>query len=141
MDSLSYMIKKEMMRQYGTVAAFSRASGIPYMTCSNAIKRGIDSMAYGTVIQICNILGIKQTMEDDVVIFNRDFHDIYTKLTQLDKKGVHTVVTLLNIDYQRCMEEGKGLVQGYNGIGYVQKNAFDEKQVLELVRRAKKREK
>ena len=140
MDSMTYLIKKEIQRQYKSVAAFSRASGIPYMTCSNAVSKGIGGMAYDTVVKMCTILGIKQAFDEDIVLFNREFHDVYTKLTQLDDKGVHTVVTVLNIEYQRCQEEGQGTVKGYNGIGYVPKNAFDEKQVLDLVRKVKEHE-
>ena len=140
MDSMTYLIKKEIQRQYKSVAAFSRASGIPYMTCSNAVSKGIGGMAYDTVVKMCNMLGIKQSYDEDIVLFNREFHDIYTKLTQLDEKGVHTVVTVLNVEYQRCQDEGEGTVKGYKGIGYVPKKAFEEEQVLDLVRKVKEHE-
>ena len=140
MDSMTYLIKKEIHRQYKSVAAFSRASGIPYMTCSNAVTKGISNMAFDTVVKMCSILGIKQSYEEDIVLFNREFHDIYSKLTQLDEKGVHTVVTILNVEYQRCMNEGDGTVKGYNGIGYIEKHAFDEDEVMALVRKVKEHE-
>jgi len=140
MDSMTYLIKKEIQRQYKSVAAFSRESGIPYMTCSNAVTKGIGGMAYDTVVKMCTILGIKQSYDEDIVLFNREFHDIYSKLTKLDEKGVHTVVTILNVEYQRCMDEGAGAVKGYNGIGYIEKQAFNEEEVMALVRKKKERE-
>lgn len=141
MDSLTQMIKNEIKRQYKTVAQFSRESGIPYATVSNALSKGIGTTAYDTVVKMCTLLGIKQAYDSDIVLFNRQFHDIYTKLTELDEKGVHTIVALLNMEYNRCKEEEKeGHVKGYNGIGYAPRQAFDEAHVMSLVRRVKQHE-
>lgn len=138
MDSLTQMIKKEIEFQYKTVAHFSRTSGIPYTTVSNALTKGIGTTAYDTVVKMCTILGIKQVYDEDIVLFNRQFHDIYSKLTELDEKGVHTLVAILNIEYDRCKAEAKeGTVKGYNGIGYVPCPAFDEERVNELVKKVK----
>lgn len=137
MDSLTTLIKNEIEAQYKNLAQFSKASGIPYSTLSAALSKGIGNTAYDTVVKICSILGIRQSYEDDIVLFNRQFHDIYTKLTQLDEKGVHTVVTIMNVEYNRCQNEDEGNIKGYNGIGYIPKEAFDEEQIMQLVRKVK----
>ena len=74
------------------------ASGIPYSTLSNALAKGIGGTSYDTVMKICRTLGLKQAYDSDVVLFNREFNDIYTKLTQLDDQGVHTVCAVLNVE-------------------------------------------
>ena len=37
MDSITSLIKAEIKKQYGSVAKFAEASGIPYGTISNAL--------------------------------------------------------------------------------------------------------
>ena len=141
MDSLTQLIKNEIESQYQSLYRFAKDSGIPYTTLSNALSKGIGTMAYDTVVKICTILGIRQTHDEDIVLFNRQFHDIYSKLTELDNRGVQTVVALLNVEYDRCMAEAKnGAVKGYNGIGYAPRKAFDEARVMELIRKVKAHE-
>ncbi len=141
MDGMTALIKNEIEAQYKSIYQFSKVSGIPYTTLSNALTKGIGGTAYDTVVKICNILGIRQAYEEDIVLFNRQFYDIYTKLTNLDEKGVHTLVTVLNVEYDRCQNERQqGTVKGYSGIGYVPVKAFDEERVKELVRKVKDHE-
>ena len=138
MDSLTQLIKNEMEAQYKSVYQFSKASGIPYTTICNALTKGIGTTAYDTVVKICMMLGIRQAYDEDIVLFNREFHDFYTKLTELDEQGIHTVTAILNVEYDRCRaEENTGVVKGYNGIGYAPRPAFDESRINELVRKVK----
>ena len=141
MDSLTQMIKNEIEAQYKTVFQFSKASGIPYTTISHALTKGVGTTAYDTVVKMCTMLGIRQTYDEDIVLFNRQFHDFYSKLTELDEKGIHTVVALLNVEYARCKEEaGEETIKGYNGFGYMPRQAIDEEQIMDLVRKVKEHE-
>ena len=141
MDALTQLIKNEMEAQYKSVYQFSKASGIPYTTISNALSKGIGTTAYDTVVKICTLLGIRQSYDEDIVLFNREFHDFYSKLTELDERGIHTVTAILNVEYDRCKAEIKdGVVKGYNGIGFAPRPAFDEARINELVRKVKEHE-
>ncbi|HKM35340.1 MAG TPA: helix-turn-helix transcriptional regulator [Lachnospiraceae bacterium] len=52
------ILKKEILRQYRSVRQFALEMGIPYSTLVTALERGIDGMAYGTVIKICDKLSL-----------------------------------------------------------------------------------
>lgn len=52
------VLKDEILRQYRSIRAFALEMGIPYSTLVTALERGIEGMAYGTVIQICDKLGL-----------------------------------------------------------------------------------
>ena len=141
MDSMTLLIKNEIEKQYKSVYQFSRASGIPYTTLSNALSKGVGGTAYDTVVKMCTILGIKQVYDEDIVIFNRQFHDIYSKLTELDERGVHTITAVLNVEYNRCVgNDGEKTIKGFNGIGYATVQAFDEGKIRRLVKKAKQHE-
>ena len=140
MDSFTTLIKNEIKAQYKTVSKFSETTGIPYSTLSNALAKGIGGTSYDTVVKICQTLGIKQSHDSDIVLFNSEFADIYSKLTELDEQGVHTVCAVLNAEYNRCSGETReGTVKAFNGIGIAVKNnePFDPKRVKALVKKAK----
>ena len=142
MDSITELIKNEIKSQYKTVRKFSEASGIPYSTLSNALSKGVGGTSYDTVIKICSMLNIKQACDRDVVLFNEEFHDIYSKLTQLDTQGVHTVCTVLNVEYNRCVDKGNPIAKAFNGIGYASAGSepFDPKRIKDLVKKSKSNE-
>lgn len=84
------ILKKEILRQYRSVRQFALEMGIPYSTLVTALERGIDGMAYGTVIKICDKLSLNpvdfSSLENDVVLGevlleNRVMHN-YLKLNQ-----------------------------------------------------------
>ena len=117
MDSITTLIKNEIKAQYKNIHRFSEASGIPYSTLSNALTKGIGGTSYDTVVKICSLLNIKQSCDDVILHFNDEFYDIYQKLTELDEQGVHTVRTVLNIEYNRCMNSDHSSIKAFNGIG------------------------
>lgn len=138
MDSITTLIRNEIKAQYKTLSRFSEVSGIPYSTLSNALSKGIGGTSYDTVVKICQILGIKQAYDSDLVLFNQEFHDIYSKLTHLDEQGVHTVCTVLNVEYNRCSkEEANSSVKAFNGIGYASNadEPFDPERIKTLVKK------
>lgn len=51
-------LKREILRQYRSVRQFAMEMNIPYSTLVTALERGIEGMAYGTVIKMCDKLGL-----------------------------------------------------------------------------------
>lgn len=116
MDSITKLIKSEIKRQYKSVRQFSEKSGIPYSTLSNALSKGIGGTSYDTVIKICQLLNLKQAYDADLTIFNDQFFEICAMLAALDDRGVHTVKTILSVEYNRCTNGAQPSVKAYNGL-------------------------
>ena len=55
------ILKKEILSQYRSVRQFAMDMQIPYSTLVTALERGIDGMAYGTVIKMCNKAELKSS--------------------------------------------------------------------------------
>ncbi len=137
-DTITNLIKAEIKQQYGTISKFSEASGIPYSTITNALNKGVGTMAYDTVVKICGMLNIHQAFSSHLILFDERFMELYNKLKALDEKGIHTVSTVLNVEYLRCANEGDASVKGFNGVGLaVKETVNDEKRIRELIRKVK----
>lgn len=54
----SELLKKEILSQYRSLRQFAIEMDIPYSTLVTALERGIDGMGYGTVIRMCEKLGL-----------------------------------------------------------------------------------
>lgn len=137
MDSITELIKNEIKRQYKSVRKFSEVSGIPYSTLSNALSKGVGGTSYDTVVKICKLLDIKQTIDSDIILFNSQFHDIYSKLSVLDEQGLHTVNTVLTMEAARCMKrDDASTVKPFNGIGFASRsdNSIDSEHIKSLIR-------
>lgn len=52
------VLKREILRQYRSVRQFAMDMEIPYSTLVTALERGIEGMAYGTVIKMCHKLSL-----------------------------------------------------------------------------------
>ena len=52
------ILKKEILQQYKSVRQFAIDMSIPYSTLVTALDRGIEGMAYGTVIRMCDKLNL-----------------------------------------------------------------------------------
>ena len=53
------ILKREILRQYRSIRQFALELNIPYSTLVTALERGIEGMAYGTVIKMCDKLSLK----------------------------------------------------------------------------------
>ncbi len=117
LDSITKLIKSEIKRQYKSVRQFSEKSGIPYSTLSNALSKGIGGTSYDTVIKICKLLNLKQAYDADLTIFNDQFYEICSMLAALDEQGVHTIKTILSVEYNRCANgKSSPSIKAYNGL-------------------------
>lgn len=52
------ILKREILKQYRSVRQFAIEMSIPYSTLVTALERGIEGMAYGTVIRMCDKLSL-----------------------------------------------------------------------------------
>ena len=52
------ILKQEILSQYKSVRQFALEMQIPYSTLVTALDRGIEGMAYGTVIKMCDKLNL-----------------------------------------------------------------------------------
>ena len=52
------ILKQEILKQYKSVRQFAIEMNIPYSTLVTALDRGIEGMAYGTVIRMCDKLSL-----------------------------------------------------------------------------------
>ena len=102
MDGITQLIKSEIIKQYKSVRKFSEKSGIPYSTLSNALSKGIGGTSYETVIKICNLLNLKQAYDVDLTVFNEHCYEICSMLSALDDHAIHTLKTILSVEYERC---------------------------------------
>ena len=84
------VLKKEILRQYRSVRQFAIEMNIPYSTLVTALDRGIDGMAYGTVIKMCDKLRLNpvdfSSLERDAslgaVLLENLVMQYYVKLNQ-----------------------------------------------------------
>ena len=128
MDAITLLIRDEIKRQYKSVKKFSEISGIPYSTLSNALSKGVGGTSYDTVIKICKLLNLKQVYDADLTIFNDQFQEICSMLSKLDVQGVHTVRSILTLEYNRCVkaENSSPVVKPFNGLIIASKEDSDD---------------
>ena len=122
-DAITELIKSEVKKQYKSVRQFSEKSGIPYSTLSNAFSKGIGGTSYDTVLKICKMLNLKQVYDADLTIFNDKFFEVCSMLSELDERGVHTVKTVLTVEYNRCKsDKEEPVVKAHNGLSFAGKS-------------------
>lgn len=90
------ILKKEILTQYRSVRQFAIEMGIPYSTLVTALERGIEGMAYGTVIRMCDKLSLNPvdftSLERDAALSSQLLENrvmqYYVKLNQLGRDRV-----------------------------------------------------
>lgn len=83
-------LKKEILKQYRSVRQFALEMSIPYSTLVTALERGIEGMAYGTVIRMCEKLRLNPvdftSIEDETslgaTLLENRVMQYYVKLNQ-----------------------------------------------------------
>ena len=94
------ILKKEILLQYKSVRQFASDMSIPYSTLVTALDRGIEGMAYGTVIRMCDKLNLnpvdftpleKGTDLGNKIVENRVMQQ-YVKLNKTGRKKVLDVM-------------------------------------------------
>ena len=104
------ILKAEILQQYRSVRQFALDMSIPYSTLVTALDRGIDGMAYGTVIRMCDRLSLNPVdfspLErgsdlGDRIVENRVMQQ-YVRLNRTGrKKALEYMADLTEIDKYR----------------------------------------
>lgn len=97
----SQILKREILTQYKSVRQFAIEMNIPYSTLVTALDRGIEGMAYGTVIRMCDKLSLnpidfssldRDTSVSEQLLENR----VMQYYTKLNKEGREKVLDLMD---------------------------------------------
>lgn len=88
--TLTQVLKECILLEYDNIKQFSDASGIPYMTISSVLKRGVENSVFGTIQRICEALDItvdfllrKQSLET-ISYKIMELKDLYTDNDLID---------------------------------------------------------
>lgn len=110
MDELTLLIKKNIKQKYSSIRKFSEEIGIPQTTIVSAIKNGVAGTSFTTVCKMCKALDIKIINGVYPAKVTDNTIEIIKKLSTLDEKGLHTVATVLEMEYLRCLSEAETIV-------------------------------
>lgn len=94
------ILKQEILRQYKSVRQFALDMEIPYSTLVTALDRGIEGMAYGTVIRMCDKLSLNpvdfSSLEKGEILGERILENrVMQYYVQLNKKGRKKILELM----------------------------------------------
>lgn len=115
MDELTLLIKKNIKSKYSSTRKFAEELGIPQTTIVSAVKNGVGGTAFTTVCKMCKALGIKILNGIYPVAVTDTTRQLIEKLSKLDEKGIHTVATVLEMEYVRCRIEADVIAVAENG--------------------------
>ena len=93
-------LKDVILSRYKSVRQFAVAMEIPYSTLVTALERGVDGMAYSTVIRICEALSLnpvdftplEEGRELSSQITTKRVMDKYWKLNKNGRKKVLDII-------------------------------------------------
>lgn len=99
----SEILKNEILKKYRSVRQFCLELDIPYSTLVTALDRGIEGMAYGTVIRICEHLQLNpvdftslEEARSDNYMSQRILDDrVLKKYRKLNQAGRELMLTLM----------------------------------------------
>ena len=97
------ILKQEILKQYKSVRQFAIDMEIPYSTLVTALDRGIEGMAYGTVIRMCDKLSLNpvdfSTREKGEVLGEKILENrVMQYYIRLNKKGRKRILEMME-DY------------------------------------------
>lgn len=98
-------LKRVILSRYKSIRQFATAIDIPYSTLITALERGVDGMAYSTVIRICDALSLNPLDFSPLEEGNSLSSQITTrrvmeKYLKLNKAGRKRVLDIME-DYTR----------------------------------------
>ncbi|MCM1135457.1 MAG: transcriptional regulator [Clostridium sp.] len=97
------ILKQEILKQYKSVRQFAIDMEIPYSTLVTALDRGIEGMAYGTVIRMCDRLSLNpvdfSSLEQGDVLGEKILENrVMQYYIRLNKKGRKKILEMME-DY------------------------------------------
>ena len=105
-------LKGVILSRYKSIRQFATAVDIPYSTLITALERGVDGMAYSTVIRICYALSLNpldfSPIEDGNSLSSQiTTRRVMEKYLKLNKAGRKRVLDIME-DYTRIPEYQAG---------------------------------
>ena len=102
------VLKKEILTQYRSLRQFALEMEIPYSTLVTALERGIEGMAYGTVIRMCGKLNLNPidftSLERDTTISEQLFENRVMKhYVNFNREGREKVLGIME-DYSEIQK-------------------------------------
>lgn len=99
------ILKGVILSRYKSIRQFAVAMNIPYSTLITALERGVDGMAYNTVIRICealslNPLDFSPLEETNTLSSQITTRRVMEKYWKLNKTGRKKVLDIME-DYTR----------------------------------------
>ncbi|MCR5502251.1 MAG: transcriptional regulator [Lachnospiraceae bacterium] len=99
----SEILKDAILEQYKSIRAFCNETGIPYSTLVTALDRGIEGMAYGTVLRMCERLNLSPadfSGIEELSGANRKLYErkLISSFARLNKDGRRKILELMD-DY------------------------------------------
>lgn len=96
------LLKSQILKQYRSVRQFAIHMGIPYSTLATVLdkgERGIESMAYSTILAMCEMLDI------DPVDFESYSRHGKSQLTDQERRVLDYFSRLNEMGQQRALED------------------------------------
>lgn len=97
--TLAQILEKKIKLRYRSIKEFSDKSGIPYMTISNVLKRGVENSSFGTIWRICDALNIRissliqartlDTIRRKIIQFGKEYTDDEILQDLIDSKTIN----------------------------------------------------
>ena len=102
------ILKGVILSRYKSIRQFAVAMNIPYSTLITALERGVDGMAYSTVISICEALSLNPIdfsalEEDDALSSQITTRRVMDKYWKLNKGGRKSILDIME-DYTHIPE-------------------------------------
>lgn len=96
----SKILKREILSQYKSIRQFALEMDIPYSTLVTAIDRGIEGMAYGTVIKICAKLNLNpidfSSLERDTTVSEQLLENrVMSNYVKLNAEGRERILEMM----------------------------------------------
>lgn len=94
------LLKKAILSRYRSIRQFAGVMEIPYSTLVTALERGVDGMAYSTVIRMCRALelnpidfsSLEETRALSEQITTRRVMDKYNRLNRSGRERILSIM-------------------------------------------------
>ena len=134
------LIRKRIKEKFKTIEKFSEHIGVPRTTINFILKNGVGASGYEVVNKILKELDIYPIGNVPVVI-DDDLIDFVGVYSSLDEIGKHTVRSVAETERRRICGgvSNDALIAAFGSIDFGRQLTKDEKDILDLVDRIKKK--
>lgn len=109
MEELTRLIQENIKNKYINSRRFAEELNIPPTTLMSSLKNGVGGTSFYTVMRICKALDIKLFNGIYPMVVSDAAYEVLRKLTLLDEKGIHTVKTVVELEYLRTKAEQENI--------------------------------